>query len=186
MTEYSSTITLDSQVNPGVQFTIFKMSEARRADFRLKSAEPMGRVRNLTREAEALSDRIKAMPDGEIDRTVLVQVEDLHESINTELICHVNPAWIRWGLKEVTGLIIDGEPATVESLISKGDPALFAEVLQAIKDVSSMTDEQLKNYVLPSISGAQTDGNATSTSAPNASSADTGAGGTVDAISPSA
>jgi hypothetical protein len=47
------------------------------------------------------------------------------------------PSLLRFGLHSIEGLEIDGEPATVESLIESGPPELFAEILREIHDTTA-------------------------------------------------
>ena len=103
------------------------------------------------------------------------KVEDLNEQIQAEIKVNLDPAWVRWGLKTITGLMIDDQEATPELLISDGPSELFGEIAEVIKQTASMTEDQLKNFAWPSISGAQTDGTNLNTSAPNANDGDTSA-----------
>src|SRR5678816_4002486 len=41
----------------------------------------------------------------------------------------MQPQLLRWGLASISGLEIDGEPATVENLIAAGDPDLFLSLI---------------------------------------------------------
>lgn len=179
MLTYSSTLSVDSQTFPGVRFTLHKMSEARRAAFTLQTAELQSRLRSLNRQAMKIIQQVKdaAEPGPELDG----QIEDLHAQTTALVSGELNPAYVRWGLKSITGLAVlnddDAEAApveikTAEALIADGPPELFAEICGAIISASSMTEADLKNFKLPSISGGQTDGSGKTMTADSASNAD--------------
>ena len=50
-----------------------------------------------------------------------------------------------WGLKEVRGLKLDGEPATPESLAATGPEELFREAVAAVKAECGLTEAERKN-----------------------------------------
>ncbi len=57
----------------------------------------------------------------------------------------IDAAYLRWGLDEIDGLSIDGEKATVETLISKGPEALAREMVTVIRGECALSDEERKN-----------------------------------------
>lgn len=152
MLQYQSSLSFESETFPGVTFTLRKMSEGRRAQLRLATAESNARIRNYVRE----SQRISAQP---ADSRDICRVAELNELIETEVISKLNPAWVRWGLKDITGITVDGnDHPDADLLITEGPSDLTGEILLAIKTTSQMSEEELKNFVLPSTSGALTDG----------------------------
>jgi hypothetical protein len=164
MYEYSSSHTLQSEVFPGVTFTLRKMSDSRRAELRLKTAKSNATVRELVKE----SQKVMAQPEESRD---LARIAEIHEMIETEVISVLNPTWLRWGLKSVSGMTIDGQEPNVELLLAEGPSDLVAEILVTIKRVSHMSEDELKNFVLPSTFGAVEDGSERNTTAEPANDA---------------
>ena len=52
---------------------------------------------------------------------------------------------IRAGLLAIEGLVIDGAPATVESLIARGPESLAAEIAEAVAAESALSETERKN-----------------------------------------
>ena len=119
---YESVTLVESQVAPGVTFAVARMSFGRRVEL-------MRRVRELARRMEFLEagkepgDRMDAaMLQAEIDRLFLA-----------------------WGLRSVTGLWVDGNDASPESLAEAGPEDLFREALSAVRAETGLSEEQRKN-----------------------------------------
>jgi len=113
---------VESQVAPGVTFAVARMSFGRRVEL-------MRQVRELARRMEFLEagkepgDRMDAaMLQAEIDRLFLA-----------------------WGLRSVTGLWVDGNDASPESLAEAGPEDLFREALSAVRAETGLSEEQRKN-----------------------------------------
>ena len=119
---YESVVVRDSETVPGVKLTLAKMSFGRRMDL-------LREFRQLTKKAEFLAASEK--PEDKMD-AVLAQLE-------------MDRVYVRWGLREVTGMEIDGEPATPESVASEGPEGLFREVLAAIKAECGLAEAERKN-----------------------------------------
>jgi len=119
---YESVTVVESAVAPAVRFTVARMSFARRVDL-------MRRVRELTRQIEYMDagdgagDRMDAaLLRAEIDRLYLV-----------------------WGLRGVSGLMVDGAEATPESLAEAGPEDLFREALAAVRAETGLSEAERKN-----------------------------------------
>lgn len=54
--------------------------------------------------------------------------------------------YIEWGLSEIKGIAIDGEPATVESVIERGPETLTEEIVGAIQAELGLSEEERKNF----------------------------------------
>ena len=139
--EYESGVAVASVTAPGVRFVVERMSFGRRLELIRQLKGWLGRLEFVTagpkgpeREAEA------ALLAGEIDRI-----------------------YLRWGLRSVSGIEIDGEPVTPESLVDKGPEELVEEVLRAIRHEAGLNEAERKNCESPSISCEETrpDGSAT-------------------------
>jgi hypothetical protein len=57
----------------------------------------------------------------------------------------IDRLYVEWGLESVSGLEIDGEPATTRSLIDRGPEGLFFEVLAAVKTECGLSEAERKN-----------------------------------------
>lgn len=53
--------------------------------------------------------------------------------------------YLVWGLESVTGLTVDGEPATPETLVARGPETVVQEALRAIKSECGLTETERKN-----------------------------------------
>jgi hypothetical protein len=119
---YESCTTLASASRPGVSFTIRRMSLERRAE--------------LTRRLQELFGRIEFLQAG----------SDPREGIEAALLAtEVERVYLLWGLAEVRGLEIDGQPATPETLAAAGPEDLCREIVAAVKAESGLSEAERKN-----------------------------------------
>lgn len=120
--EYTSSETINSTVVPGVTYTLAKMSFGRRVELTQRIRELAGR-KEFVEAGDSFSEKMEAqLLAFEIDRV-----------------------YVLWGLKEVTGLTIDGLPATSETLAARGPEGLFREVLAAVKHECGLSEAERKN-----------------------------------------
>jgi hypothetical protein len=120
--EYTSSVTYESKTAPGVRFTIARMTFGRRIE--------------LTKRIRDLARRIEFLEAG----------SDLREKIEaTVLEREVERVYLEWGLKEVTGLVIDGKEAGPSELIESGPEELCQEIVAAIKAECGLSEEERKN-----------------------------------------
>jgi hypothetical protein len=121
-TEWSSRVSVASHACPGVEFTIARITFGRRLEL-------MRRVRDL-------AVRLEYFEAGREEKN----------RIEASLLgAQLDRVYIEWGLEEVRGLEIDGEPATPESLVDRGPEELFQEALAAVKAECGLSEEQRKN-----------------------------------------
>jgi hypothetical protein len=120
--EYSTFETIDSTVAPGVSYTVAKMSFGRRVE--------------LTRRIRELAARKEFVEAGDTP----------NEKMEAALLAsEIDRIYLLWGLKEVTGLELDGQPATPESLAANGPEELFREALAAVKQQCGLPEAERKN-----------------------------------------
>lgn len=122
MIVWNSNKTVASEKIPGVEFVITRMTFGRRLEL-------MKRVRDLAARLEYFDagreekNRIEAsLLGGQLDRL-----------------------YIEWGLEEIRGLELDGEPATPMLLIDRGPEELVQEALSAIKRECGLNEQERKN-----------------------------------------
>ncbi len=120
--EYQSTIRMESRTFPGVWFTITRMSFGRRIEL-------IRRVRDIAAKAEFLE--AGSDPRERIDAAALSS--------------DIDRLYVLWGLTEIEGLNLDGQPATPETLVATGPEPLFKEVLEAVKAESALRAGERKN-----------------------------------------
>lgn len=120
--QYDSAVTLQAKSMEGVEFTILRLSLARRMD--------------LARRVLELSRRLEFREAGE-------GVEDRLEA--NVLSCEINQLYLNWGLIGIDGLRIDGADATPELLAEKGPEDLATEVVTAIKAQCGLSENERKN-----------------------------------------
>lgn len=119
---YESVTTVQSKVMAGVRFTIARMSFDRRVEL-------MRTIRELAARAEFLAAGQAA--EDKMD-AALVQAE-------------IERLYVTWGLRTVSGLVIDGREAGPEMLSGEAPEALFREVLAAVRAETGLSEEERKN-----------------------------------------
>jgi hypothetical protein len=119
---YESSAVVESQVVHGVTFTIAKMSFGRRVEL-------MRRVRELARRLEFLE---AGQEPGDKMDAALLQTE-------------IDRLYLAWGLRAVSGLLLDGAGATPELLAEAGPEDLFREALAAVRAETGLTEAERKN-----------------------------------------
>lgn len=119
---YESVAVIRAKSLPDVSFAIYKVSFGRRMEL-------SKRVRELTRRAEFLNAGTEM--DEKIEASLLAQ--------------EIDAMYLRWGLVRIDGLLIDGEPVTVEQFIERGPEELAREVVGAIKDQCGLSESERKN-----------------------------------------
>lgn len=119
---YDSVVTIKSERVAGVSYTVAKVSFERRLEL-------MRRVRELAKKLEFLEAGQE--PSDKMDAALLrAQVDHI---------------WLLWGLRAVTGLELDGKPATPELLAEAGPEDLFREALAAVQSQTGLTVSEVKN-----------------------------------------
>ncbi len=119
---YESVVTINSAIAAGVTYTIAKVSFERRLEL-------MRRIRELAKRIEFL----EASPDPPDNMDAAVVRAELDRT------------WLLWGLRGVTGLEVDGKPATPEMLVNAGPEDLFREALTAVQGQTGLTAAERKN-----------------------------------------
>jgi|SRR5580658_8621511 hypothetical protein len=120
--EYTSFETIDSNVAPGVSYTVAKMSFGRRVELMRRIRELAAR-KEFNEAGDTPNEKMEAaLLASEIDRIYLV-----------------------WGLREVMGIEVDGLPATPESLAASGPEELCREALAAVKQQCGLSEAERKN-----------------------------------------
>jgi hypothetical protein len=118
---YESWLERESRTTPGVTFVLAKMSFGRRIEL-------MRRLREIAQKVEFL------------------EAGDAREKIEAALLTsEIDRLYVMWGLKEVRGLELDGEPATPESLAASGPEELFREAVATVKTECGLTETERKN-----------------------------------------
>ncbi len=119
---YESETVIRSRIKPEVSYTVAKMSYSRRIEL-------LRQVREYSRHKEFLE--AGNTPVDRVD-TALVEAE-------------INRLYLRWGLRAVSGLQVDGAEATPEVLAESGPEELFQEALSAVRQQAGLNDEERKN-----------------------------------------
>jgi hypothetical protein len=119
---YESVRVVQSQVAPGVAFTVARMSFARRLELMRRIRELAGRLEFLEAAQEPCGKMDAGLLRAEIDRLYLT-----------------------WGLQAISGLQLDGSEATPESLANSGPEELFREALAAVRAETGLNEAERKN-----------------------------------------
>jgi hypothetical protein len=119
---YDSVEVVESRVAGGVKFTVAKMSFGRRTEL-------MRQVRELARRVEFLGAGADA---GQKMDAALLQAE-------------IDRLYVKWGLRAISGLDLDGVEATPESLAEAGPEELFREAVEAVRAQTGLSPAERKN-----------------------------------------
>jgi hypothetical protein len=119
---YESVAIVESQVASGVSYTVARMSFGRRTELMRRVRELAGRMEFLEAGQEPGEKMDAALLQAEIDRL-----------------------YLKWGLREVTGLQLDGVAATPELLVECGPEDLFREALAAVRRETGLNEAERKN-----------------------------------------
>jgi hypothetical protein len=120
--EWTSAVWRESETNPGARFKTVRMTLGRRADLTGRVRTMLNRVRFHAASGETEERLEAALLAIDADRVLL-----------------------DWGLLEVEGLRIDGEPATVRKLIEAGPEELCREIAEQIRRDCQLTETERKN-----------------------------------------
>ena len=120
-TDYASVAWQQSRCLERVSFAVRRPSLAQRIEL-------TGRVRELTLKHEFLRAG---------------DASDQTEAALSELLVH--KLYVEWGLAEIRGLKIDGDPADTVMLIERGPEELIHEIVTAIKAECGLTEDERKN-----------------------------------------
>ncbi|HJT88484.1 MAG TPA: hypothetical protein VJ732_11525 [Bryobacteraceae bacterium] len=113
---------IESQVAPGVKFTVAKMSWGRRLEL-------MRRIRELARRMEFLE--AGQAPAEKMDAALLE--------------AEIHRLYLTWGLRAISGLTLDGAEATPELLAESGPEDLFREALAVVRAGTGLSEAERKN-----------------------------------------
>jgi len=119
--DYPSLLWHDSRVAGGVRYATRRVSLGQRIE--------------LTKKVRALSISNEFLRAGDAADQLEASLADLL----------VRKLYLEWGLAELTGLWVDDELGTVETLIEKGPEALATEISETIRDQLAITEEERKN-----------------------------------------
>jgi hypothetical protein len=119
---FESTRVVESRAAPGVKYTIAAMTFARRVEL-------MTRVREIARRLEF--QKASEEPAQKMDAGLLR--------------AEVDRAYVAWGLKAVSGLLVDGREADPALLAEAGPEELFREALAAVRFETGLSEEERKN-----------------------------------------
>lgn len=119
---YESVAMVESRVVEGVTFAVAKMSFGRRTEL-------MRQVRELGRKVEFLE---AGRDPGQKMDAALLRAE-------------IDRLYVRWGLRAISGLELDGEEATPELLAESGPEELFREAVALARAQTGLSAEERKN-----------------------------------------
>jgi hypothetical protein len=121
-TNWQSRTVVRSECCPGVEFVIARITFGRRLE--------------LLRLVRDLAIKLEYFEAGREEKN------RLEASL---LGARIDRLYVEWGLEEVRGLEIDGEPATAETLVDRGPEELFHEALAAVKAACALNEPERKN-----------------------------------------
>lgn len=193
-TKFDSTVTLFSDTNPAVRYTLNVVTHGRRTRLRLALAKSLHKIREIAEQVNVLveegnfttpkqvTEGITALPDDAVEDTkakigeysteqkkIIAQIEELNDDINLITASEVDLEYLRAGFVSLEGVLIDGLPATADSLYEFGDEQLCLEILSAVKRQFGVSNEVKASLESPTTSGAAVGGQTSDMTAPNVS-----------------
>jgi hypothetical protein len=120
--KYESVVEVESKIAGGVVYVVARMSFGRRVELMRRIRELAGRIEFLEAGSEP-----KDKMDGRLLRA------------------EVDRLYLTWGLREISGLEIDGQPATGEALAEYGPEDLCREALAAVRAQTGLDEAERKN-----------------------------------------
>jgi len=120
--EWASAQWRESESTPGVRFKTVKMTLARRRDLTSRVRTMLNKARFHAGSGDAAEQMEASLLAVDTDRMLL-----------------------DWGLLEIEGLRIDGEPASVRGLIEAGPEDLCREIAEQIRRDCQLTEQERKN-----------------------------------------
>jgi hypothetical protein len=76
----------------------------------------------------------------------LAASEDTGDKMDAALLqAEIERIYVKWGVKEVTGLVLDGTAADAELLVEAGPEKLFREALAVVRREAGLSEEERKN-----------------------------------------
>jgi hypothetical protein len=122
MVNHESTVRYASTTLPGVDFSVRRMSFARRLEL-LRPLRDIANRLEYCRAGQTEGDRLEAsMLEAEIQRVLL-----------------------EWGVAGIEGLTIDGQPADVAALIAAGPEHLAREIAGRVREQTFLAESERKN-----------------------------------------
>lgn len=121
-TAYQSIRWHDSQTTPQVSFAVRKVSLANRLE--------------LIKQIRELCVRHEFLRAGD--------TSEQSEAAESDLV--MKKLYLEWGLAAIRGLMIDGKPATVDSLVSSGPEDLADEIIEHVRHELGLTEQERKNF----------------------------------------
>ena len=120
--QYESYLTVDSHACQGVQFRVRRLSLSRRMEL----------VRLIRETGEKLAFHMAG--DSVIDAAQAAEIR-----------ARMDALYIRWGLEEISGITIDGEPISLDNLLDRGPDSLAREIVEAVKGELFLDEDERKN-----------------------------------------
>lgn len=151
--------THQSKIFPDVSFAVLTLSEGRRIALAEKLAGKYEKIDQLRREskstikaAQAALEAYRAIgekTENDLEKLTNDQsvsaAADIQKRIDTVLRNEIYIVYVRDLLSGVDGLVINGVPATPETLISDGPLPLYEEILAAVKVELGLSEDEAKN-----------------------------------------
>lgn len=122
--------------------------------FELVSQTAPGVVVRLRRISFGGRLQLARILGGQLDRLdeALQRQAGGHDTEAALLAAEADVACARWAIVSITGLDVDGEPATADSLLDRGPEELVHEVIAALRAEIGLTEAERKNSESPSTS----------------------------------
>lgn len=129
---------------PGASVVLHKLTEGRRMKLRALIGEYLAKIRAVGAEIDVLL----AAPEDQRDFLAVMTKQDEMDRIQHDSI---DPAWIKWGVAAVRGLVVEDVEMGVDQLFDWPSD-VYAEVLELVRESASMSENARKNSSSPTTS----------------------------------
>jgi len=119
---YESHRSVESRACQGVRFRVRRLSLTRRMEL-IRLIRETGEKLAFHQAGESVVDAAHA----------------------AEIRSRMDALYIRWGLDEITGMTIDGEPVSMDNLMERGPDSLAREIVEAVKGELFLDEDERKN-----------------------------------------
>lgn len=178
--KYSSTITVPLTSFPGATATLNRMSSGRRERFYIDNAELVDKHRGFTKRQMQLTRNKTRIEDGKSVPLPFADWPledwekwmDLDEEFSSFTELQWKPAWVKWAVKSLNDVELDGAAADLATALEIGPVELIDELHDLVKQYCTLKVEAEKNSLSPSTFSAPVGGETKNGTARSASEMD--------------
>lgn len=149
MANISMKIVRDLESAPGARIVLRRLTEGRRMELRSKIGGFLAQIRGLGAQIDALMSG----PEEAREYEKIILLQDQIEKIQHD---DIDPAWLRWGVARVEGLMVEDVEMSLDTIFDWPSD-VYAEALELVRESASLGAEARKNSSSPTTTSDQGD-----------------------------